>query len=122
VRKDAPDFVVGEHDRQAWSPTRANEVVYPGRVESENMPVQKDDGTQRLLVGRGARPMFVGQGVEKRPEVCGLKLPRMSPMESDQAPRPRQVYLRGARAMVPGAQRALHELTQRDAGGIDPSS
>jgi hypothetical protein len=110
VRKDAPDFCVGEHDRQAWIPTGANEVVYPGRVLSQSVPVQKDEGAQRLLVGGHTHPTFVGQGVEECPEVCGPKLPRMSPMETDQAPRLREVDLRGARTIVPGAQRALHEL------------
>jgi hypothetical protein len=100
ARKDAADLVAGEHDRQAWLSTWPREVVDPRRFEFQNVPVQKDNGTQCLLVSGSARPTFIDQGIEKRFDLCGPEVPRMLAMEPDQPPRPREVRFGRSRAIV----------------------
>ena len=99
-----PHLVPGQDDGQALRALGADDLVHPREIDCQDLPVQEEQGAQRLVLrGRGDLPLDCEGAQEARdfgrPHVGGVALV----VEEDVAADPRDVGLLGAAAVMSGA-------------------
>ena len=73
-----PDLVAGEDDRQPVAALGTHDPVQPGQVDLQHIPVQEQEGAQRLVLGRGGHPVVDGQRGEEAGDLWNTHLGRMA--------------------------------------------
>lgn len=98
-------FLSCQHARNALLLCRAIQVVQPWKIQSQHFAVQKQDGTERLVVCERRNLPFIGQHVEKRLDLRRAHFARVphhptATMPTDEKARPIQVGLLRLEAIV----------------------
>jgi hypothetical protein len=94
VRKDGPDLVAGEHDRQAMWTLGAHHRVDAAEAPAKDAPVEKHESIQGLVLRRGADVLFHRKVAQERPDLFGAHLLRVADsVVEDESPDPVDVRL-----------------------------
>ena len=65
-RQQASHFVFVQHRRNALGLLRSPNVIEPRQINTQHLPVQKKQSTERLVVGGGRYLALIGQHGQKR--------------------------------------------------------
>ena len=112
-----PYLVPGQDDGQTLRALGADDLVHPREIDCQDLPVQEEQGAQRLVLrGRGDLPLD-GEGAQEagdfgRPHVGGVALV----VEENVATDPRDVGLLGAAAVMSGADGCADAVEQSRLG------
>lgn len=106
-------LILGEHDRQAHRALRTRHAVQPRELNPEDLPVEKQQRRERLVLRRRGHVALDREVIEKRSHLGRAHVARV-PLagEKDKATDPVQVRFLGAQAVVPLAQRVAHLVEQ----------
>ena len=99
--KNGADLFAGEHDGQANSPLGSHDIVEPGQVLLEHAAIEKQDGTQGLVLGRRGDVLVDDESTQ---ELCDLGASHLGGMaflvEENEPEDPRNIGLFGPPAIV----------------------
>ena len=103
------------------------DLAHPGEIDPENLPIEKENGRQRLLVGGGRNLRDRGKVREVAFDLGpahGLRM--LQTVKADEAADPEQIGLLGAQAVVLVANALTHLIKQAQrrpgegAGAVNP--
>ena len=104
------------HHRQALRNARAPDLLQPWQIHFEHLPVEEDQGSQGLPMGRRGDPSAIGQPAQKRLDLGRSHVAWVAqPMETDKPTHPVDIRALGAQTIVAIAQ-PLPNLVEQ-AGG-----
>jgi hypothetical protein len=95
--ENALHLVARQHHRQARRPLGSHHAVEPRQVNAQDLPVQEQQGRQRLVLRRRGHLAFHGQVCEKGLDFARPHVPRMAlVVEEDESPRPLNILCFGS--------------------------
>src|SRR6185503_7707332 len=90
-----------EHRGQPSRSLGADDVVEPGELDVEHLPVEKEQRRQRLVLRRGRHLVVVGEGAQEGGDVLAAEIARMAlAVEEDETANPVGVSTLGPQAVV----------------------
>ena len=108
---DGAHLVAAENDREVSRPLGPDDVIEPGQILMQNVPVEKQKSAERLVLGRGGDPALDRQGAQKPRDLSGTHLGGMAlAVEEDVAADPADVRLLGAATAVAKADGLAHAV------------
>ena len=115
-RQHGRHLLAAEHDGDVRRAPRANQTVEPRQLHAEHVPVEEQQRTERLVLGRRAHPAILGQVREEAGHLLGSERRRVTlVVKQNVPPDPEDVGLLGAAAHVPQSHRGPHPV--EEAGG-----
>jgi hypothetical protein len=116
-RQDRLDLLKGQDQRQANGPLRPDHAVETGDLTTQDLAVQEQQGTERLVLRGRADPPPGGETGEELRDLGGAHGSGVPlPGEASVAPDPHEVRLLRARAVVAGTDRLSHPLDSASGG------
>src|SRR5712692_9628459 len=99
--EDGADLLARQHDRQVLGPLGPDDVVEPRQLDAEHVAIQKQQGAQRLVLGRGRDFVLDRERGQELGDLGGAHLHGMAlAVEKDVALDPVDVRFLGATAVV----------------------
>jgi len=100
------DLVAGEKDWQSFANRGSNKIVEPGKIDTQELPVEEEDRCESLVLRRRRDAAFVGEHVQEGRHLIGTETSRVPPsMEVVIAPHPAEMGFLGPRAESPKPHR-----------------
>lgn len=98
---NAADFVSGHDDWKSMRLPSPNQMIQCADLSVKQIPVQEQDGAQRLRVSGSAHALFQRQVIEKVIDLCRSQFIRLPwVVERDEPSNPIAIRLLGATAIV----------------------
>ena len=111
--EQVPRLGDGEHRGHVLAYGGPLDLLHPGQVLVEHLPVEKEQGAERLLVGRRRDVALVDQRIQERLDLRATERARMAqPAMPHEGADPQQVGLLGAQAVMQVANPLAHLVEQ----------
>ena len=108
---DALDFLLRQHHRQALRTPRPYDRIQQWQLDPEHMPVQEQQGLQRLILRRSRDLSLRCQPGQEGSDFRGSQLARMpTAVKADEPPDPAKIGLLGPNAVMPDAKMLSHHI------------
>lgn len=109
---DAPEFVSGHDDWKSMRLPSPNQMIQRADLAAQQVPVQEQDGAQRLRLGGSAHALFERQVIEKVINLCRRQFIRLARViERDEPCHSMAIRLLGAKTIV-SAPKSVLELAE----------
>src|SRR5438128_10706168 len=103
----------GQDDWEPLAALGADHVVQPGHLDLQDLPVEKQQGAQRLVLRGGRNVVLHGQRAEELRDLDRSHLRRVAlSVKYDVPANPRHVRLLGASAAMASAQGFAHPVAE----------
>ena len=85
-RQQCMGLGLGQDHGQPARPLGTGDALHPRQPDAQDLPVQEEDGSQRLVLGGGGDVAIACQGGQEGHDVFRSQLPRMPPAVEEDVP------------------------------------
>jgi hypothetical protein len=110
--EDKEDLAARQDRGQVLWAARALEARELGHRQVEDATVEKDDGAQRLVLGRGGDPALRGKMVQEGGDIRSGEVPGVTAVEADKLANPLEISFLRTRRVVESAEGSMHGVKE----------